>query len=99
MSSKGDSMGFRGLLALTALALTYGCRYSKETVPVSRSYDHVRVPNQQRLVALATDEAVEALDFTPLAGKTVSLQVSGVFPHSSEDLLAYLTGQIEAKMA
>jgi hypothetical protein len=87
------------LAALAATAVASGCKYSKETVPVTRSYDAVRVPNQQRLVALAADEAVEALDFRPLAGKTVAVEVQGVFPHSNEDLLGYLTARVEAKLA
>ena len=76
-----------------------GCKYSKETVPMTRAFDAVRVPNQQRLVALATEQAIEALDFKALAGKTVALEVSGVFPHSHVDLLDYLTAQLEAKLA
>jgi hypothetical protein len=93
-------MGKRvGLALLALMALVTGCRYSKETVPVTRAYEAVRVPNQQRLVALAVDEAVEALDFRTLAGKTVALQVDGIFPHSSEDLLSYLRSQVEAKLA
>jgi hypothetical protein len=93
-------MGKRvGSALLALMALLTGCRYSKETVPVTRSYEAVRVPNQQRLVALAVEEAVEALDFKALAGKTVALQVDGIFPHSNEDLLGYLRSQIEGKLA
>jgi hypothetical protein len=76
-----------------------GCKYNKETVPRLREPQAVRVPAQQRVVALATDQAVEALDLTPLKGKTVALEVAGVFPHTQEELLGYLRAQVEAKVA
>lgn len=84
--------------AVTAVSAV-SCKYNKETVPVRRSESAIRVPNQQRVVALATDQAVEALDLSKLAGKTVSIEVTGVFPHSHEDLLDYLRAQVEAKLA
>lgn len=85
--------------AITTASVVSGCKYNKETVPVRRSESEIRVPNQQRVVALATDQAVEALDLSKLAGKTVSIEVTGVFPHSHEDLLDYLRAQVEAKLA
>ncbi|HEY1558065.1 MAG TPA: hypothetical protein VGF94_24715 [Kofleriaceae bacterium] len=86
------------VVVIGAVALA-GCKYNKETVPVRRAEADVRVPNQQRVVALATDQAVEALDLSKLQGKTVAIEVSGVFPHSQDDLLAYLTAQVEAKLS
>ena len=80
-------------------SLAAGCKYSKETVPTTRGTEAVRVPNQQRLVAIATDQAVEALNFAPVKGKSVSLEVHGVFPHSDEELLGYLRAQVEAKLS
>jgi len=87
------------LLLLGALAAVCACKYNKETVPVRRAEADIRVPNQQRVVALATDQAVEALDFTKLQGKSVAIEVTGVFPHSNTDLLGYLHAQVEAKLA
>ena len=78
------------LVIAGAIAVLSSCKYNKETVPIRRAETDIRVPNQQRVVALATDQAVEALDFTKLAGKTVSIELTGVFPHSYDDLLAYL---------
>jgi hypothetical protein len=86
------------LVMMGAIALA-GCKYNKETVPVRRAEADIRVPNQQRVVALATDQAVEALDVSKLQGKTVAIEVTGVFPHSQVDLLDYLTAQVEAKLA
>jgi len=82
-----------------AIAMLWSCKYNKETVPIRRAETDIRVPNQQRVVALATDQAVEALDFAKLAGKTVSIELTGIFPHSYDDLLAYLQAQVEAKVA
>jgi len=87
------------LLLVAALASVCACKYNKETVPVRRAEADIRVPNQQRVVALATDQAVEALDFSKLQGKSVAIEVTGVFPHSNTDLLAYLNAQVEAKLA
>jgi hypothetical protein len=86
------------IITLAALALP-ACAYSKETVPQARSVSEVRVPNQQRLVALAVEEAVESLDFKAIAGKTVSIELTGIFPHSNEDMLDYLVQQVESKLA
>lgn len=87
------------LLLIGALAAVCACKYNKETVPVRRAESDIRVPNQQRVVALATDQAVEALDLSKLQGKSVEIEVTGVFPHSNTDLLSYLRAQVEAKLA
>lgn len=73
--------------------------YSKETVSLYRDHVGMRVPNQQRLIALAADEAVARLDFKALAGKKVVVEMSGVFPHTRNDVLDYLQGQVEGKIA
>lgn len=87
------------LLVVAALAVVCACKYNKETVPVRRAEADIRVPNQQRVVALATDQAVEALDFSKLQGKSVAIEVAGVFPHTDTDLLGYLRAQVEAKLS
>lgn len=87
------------LLCGALLCALSGCKYNKETVPIRRAPSDIRVPNQQRVIALATDQAVEALDFKPLEGKSVTIEVSGIFPHSHDDLLHYLRAQVEAKAA
>jgi hypothetical protein len=92
-------MGKSKLLVMGLVCALTACKYNKETVPVRRAEAGLRVPNQQRVVALATDQAVEALDLTKLTGKSVGIEVTGVFPHSDEDLLAYLRAQVEAKLA
>ena len=85
---------------LVALAMLSACGgYSKETVSLYRDHVGMRVPNQQRLIALATDEAVARLDFKALAGKKVVVEMSGVFPHTRNDVLDYLQGQVEGKIA
>ena len=84
---------------LLALALA-GCGgYSKETVSLYRDHVGMRVPNQQRLLALSTDEAVARLDFKGLAGKKVVIEMTGVFPHTRADVLDYIQGQVEGKIA
>lgn len=85
-----------GLIA-AALVLTTGCSYNKETVPLARSWAPVRAANQQRLVALAVDDAVDQLDFGKLAGKNVVVEIAGVFPHSDPALLDYILMQVEGK--
>lgn len=86
--------------ALVALLLVSACGgYSKETVSLYRDHVGMRVPNQQRLLALSSDEAVARLDFKGLAGKTVVVEMSGIFPHTRADVLDYIQGQIEGKIA
>jgi hypothetical protein len=86
------------LLALAALTAACG-GYSKETVSLYRDHVGMRVPNQQRLLALSTDEAVARLDFKGLAGKKVVVEMSGIFPHTRADVLDYIQGQVEGKIA
>ena len=85
------------LAALVAVAACGG--YSKETVSLYRDHVGMRVPNQQRLLALSTDEAVARLDFKGLAGKKVVVEMSGIFPHTRSDVLDYIQGQVEGKIA
>lgn len=73
--------------------------YSKETVAIAREKVTTRIPNQQRLVALAVDDAIERLDFSQLAGKRVMTEISGIFPHSKEDVLDYIESAVEGKLA
>jgi hypothetical protein len=88
------------IAALTAAAVVMpACSYSKEAVALNRDEVGTRVPNQQRLLALSTDEAVARLDFKPLAGKKVIVEISGVFPHSRNEVLDYIEGQVEGKIA
>lgn len=91
----------RALALATALALvTPACGgYSKETVSLYREHVGMRVPNQQRLLALSTDEAVARLDFKGLAGKKVVVEMAGIFPHTRADVLDYIQGQVEGKIA
>lgn len=88
-----------GWLLVGAMLCVCSCKYNKETVPIRRAPTDIRIPNQQRVVALATDQAVEALDLKPLAGKSVAIELTGIFPHSYDDLLHYLRAQVEAKAA
>jgi hypothetical protein len=86
-----------GLVAAT-LAMA-GCAWQKDTVPLAREAVAVRVPQQQRLIALAVDRAVAQLDFAPLRGQIVRTRVSGVLPHSREDLLDYVQSRVEGRLA
>ena len=93
-------MGSRGvviLISFVAAQWVSGCAYNKELAPVAPAFTAAHVANQQRVMALAVDEAVEALDLSKLSGKTVSIEIAGVFPHSDEELLSYLTMQVEGK--
>lgn len=97
MASQG---AFRSAVAALFLAFALpACKYSKETVPEARSISAVRVPAQQRLVSLAVEEAVESLDFKSIAGKTASIELTGVFPHSSDEMFDYLMQQVQSKLA
>ena len=96
----GPQSAFRWCVTALCLSLSLpACKYSKETVPEARSVKSVRVPNQQRLLALAVEEAVESLDFKQITGKTVRVELTGVLPESGDDMLDYLTQQVEAKLA
>jgi hypothetical protein len=92
------SMG-RILVVFVAVATAACGGYSKETVSLIREHVGMRVPNQQRLLALSTDEAVARLDFKGLAGKKVVVEMAGIFPHSHGDVLDYIQGQVEGKIA
>lgn len=87
----------RSLFLFVATFALAGCSYNKETVPLARSWTPVRAANQQRVVALAVDDAVDQLDFSKLAGKAVVVELSGVFPHSNEDLLEYVRQQVAGR--
>jgi hypothetical protein len=88
------------VVALVASLTASACGgYSKETVSLYRDHVGMRVPNQQRLLALSTDEAVARLDFKPLAGKKVVVELNGVFPHTRQEVLDYIRGQVEGKIA
>jgi hypothetical protein len=95
-------MSVSGTLALVAiLAITSAAcgGYSKETVPLHREYVGMRIPNQQRLLALSTDEAIGRLNFKGLAGKKVVVEMAGIFPNTRRDVLDYVRGQVEGKIA
>src|SRR5579862_2597898 len=98
MTNSGQRCG--ALVLAAVISLTPACGgYSKETVSLFRDHVTMRVPNQQRLLALATDEAVARLDFKPLAGKKIIVELDGVFPHSRNEALDYIQGQVEGKIA
>ena len=94
----GNRFSIALLSTISALLVACG-GYSKETVSLYRDHVGMRVPNQQRLIALATDEAVARLDFKHLAGKKVVVEMSGIFPHTRGDVLDYVEGQVEGKIA
>lgn len=98
MNSRGGVVSALAVATLLAAAPLGGCKYSKETVPVSRDNAAIRVPNQQRIVALAVEQAVDALDFAELSGKSVTLEFSGVFPHSDVEVLAYVRTQLSTRL-
>jgi hypothetical protein len=83
-----------------ALVLSFvgACSWQRQTVPLARQAMAIRVPHQQRLVAMAVEQAVENLDFAQLAGKSWRTEVNGVFPHSREDLLDYVQTAVERRL-
>lgn len=87
------------LVLLVAALGAGGCAHNKETVPLARSWAPVRAANQQRVLALAVDDAVEQLDLAQVAGKSVMVDLSGVFPHSDGDLMDYVIAQVEGRAA
>lgn len=87
------------LVAPLAIASVACGGYSKETVPLRRDHVEMRIPNQQRLLAMSTDEAVARLDFKGLAGKKVVVEMAGIFPNTRRDVLGYIQGQVEGKIA
>ena len=99
MTNARESSKTCSLLALAAFALAGCAGYSKETVALSRDHVSMRLPNQQRLLALSTDEAVARLDFKGLAGKKVVVEMTGIFPHTRQDVLDYIQGQVAGKIA
>src|SRR5262245_25264735 len=89
---------------LCLVCLIVGCASSvKEYVPIHGSSMPVRVPNQQRLVALAASQAVanaaRELNLSQYAGFSGRVEVNGVFPHSATDLLEYVASALEFEMA
>lgn len=87
------------LLALVVFGLgMVACSWSRQTIPLTREAMAIRVPHQQRLVALALEQAVERLDFGAWKGLEFELEVNGVFPHSRQDLLDYMRTAVERRM-
>ena len=87
------------LLTSATLTLSACAGYSKEAIGLSRTTVSTKIPNQQRLLALAVDNAVKKLDFKKLAGKRVTTEISGIFPHTKEELLNYIQTSVEGKLA
>lgn len=89
-----------GAAALVACMTTMGCTSSrKEMVPVARSAIALRVPHQQKLLALSVEQAVERLNFQGFAGRKFKVEVNGVLPHTKEDLLDYIRSAVELRLA
>jgi len=88
-----------GAAALVACMSTVGCSSRKEMVPVARSAIALRVPHQQKLLALAVEQAVERLNFQGFAGRKFKVEVNGVLPHTKEDLLDYIRSAVELRLA
>lgn len=85
------------------LAVGMGCGHIKEFAPIRLDPISLRVPNQQRVVAQSIEQAVEqastGIDLKRYSGKTVRVEVNGVFPHTRHDLLDYVATSIEWKAA
>jgi hypothetical protein len=82
--------------------LVFGCTATtKEYVPVETGTAPIRVPNQQRIVALSVQDAVKkacaSLNLRQYAGRTARVEVNGVFPHSAADLLDYIASGVEGE--
>src|SRR5439155_23355753 len=77
----------------------------KEYVPIRFATAAPRIPNQQRIVAQAAQEAVShavadrALGLAQFAGKSGRVEVNGVYPQSDSDLLDYVAAAVEGEMA
>ncbi|HZS35267.1 MAG TPA: hypothetical protein VFF06_00495 [Polyangia bacterium] len=87
------------------VAVGAGCSSVKEYVPVRFQTAAPRIPNQQRIVAQAADEAVRAaasdatLNLSQYSGRSGRVEVNGVFPQSDSDLLDYIGSAVEGSMA
>lgn len=82
-------MSLRALAALFAILLTLaGCSEIRETEPE-------RAANEQLLISAAADSAVEKLDFTALAGRSVYLDASYFESYDK----GYALGATRAKLA
>jgi hypothetical protein len=83
--------------------LAVGCTSVKEFVPIHSHAAPIRVPNQQRLVSLATAQAIQNAvrdaNLAQYAGQSGRVEVNGVFPHSAQDLLEYVASSVEFEMA
>jgi hypothetical protein len=91
------------LIALSSvfgIAFLSGCGTFDQTyLPVRMSPVYIRVSAQQLAVSEAAKKAAATLNFSALAGKTVYVQVNGVFPHSHYNVLDYIQSLVEGRMA
>ena len=92
------------LLLFAAAFAVGGCGSVKEFVPIRPMSVPLRMPNQQRIVAEATTEAVNRasadgkLNLSQYKGLKGRVEVNGVFPHSGSDLLDFIASAVEGSM-
>src|SRR5262249_40131319 len=93
-----DLMQMNKILGFAAVAaLGAGC--SGTYLPVVAAPAAFRVPTQQLLIAQAAEQAFSGLSFKEFKGATGYVTVQGVFPHSDNDLGAYIRSSVESKLA
>src|SRR6185436_1761187 len=86
------------------LLLAVGCGSVKEYVPIAPASVGLKMPNQQRLVATSTTEAIRGaivdpkLNLGQYRGLKGRVEVNGVFPPSKTELLDYVATAVEGEM-
>jgi hypothetical protein len=92
------AMGLRSTAALAVISLlAAGCTATRTQVQMDREPSTFRSPVMQTEMAKVVDKAVQGQDFAALSGKTAVVEVNGLFPQTSTDLLAFVKTAIEAK--
>jgi hypothetical protein len=94
-------MRFHATCALAAALLVGpGCARTDRTYLPVRLYPvYMRIPSQQVAVSEAAKKATASLNFADYSGKSALVEITGVFPHSHQNLLDYIQALVEGRMA
>jgi hypothetical protein len=87
----------RIILIGVVAAVTSACTVNKTMVQMDREHSRFRSPVMQAQMGKAVEDAMRGVDFAAMAGRSATVEVNGLFPQSSEDLLNYVRSSIEAK--
>jgi hypothetical protein len=87
----------------TAALAAAGCALPAEKnlvrLPINQKAQFVHVAIQQEVISKAINDFIKQISFKENLGGSAYVEICGVFPHTSEEVLEYIRASVEAKMA